>query len=59
MKKGASADADSEVEGPYSEGDIRRWISQGIFANPARVFIKLQGSNEPFQPLPTVKFEKT
>uniref|UniRef100_A0A5K3FAL8 GYF domain-containing protein n=1 Tax=Mesocestoides corti TaxID=53468 RepID=A0A5K3FAL8_MESCO len=55
MKKGG-ADADTEVEGPFVEADVRRWLAEGVFARPDRVFVKRQDSNEAFQPLTAVDF---
>lgn len=54
MKKGG-ADADTEVEGPYTEEDVLRWLSQKIFADPTKIFVKRQGTDDLFVPLTEVK----
>nr|VZI03815.1 unnamed protein product [Spirometra erinaceieuropaei] len=58
MKKG-SADADSEVEGPFTTEDLKKWLQTGLFAKPDKVFVCRQGSNEAFRALTTVDFDKT
>ncbi|KAL7064409.1 hypothetical protein AAHC03_04525 [Spirometra sp. Aus1] len=58
MKKG-SADADSEVEGPFTTEDLKNWLQTGLFAKPDKVFVCRQGSNEAFRALTTVDFDKT